>query len=91
MSTRSEQAKARDRLVRQMLLAEWDPIGIRDEARAQDEYDDYVAAVSRLLVERRGPDQIADYLVEIEQNRMGLRPDPGRARRVAKRLIAALR
>ncbi len=31
--------------IRQVLLREWDPIGVRDVAEAQDEYDGYVGGV----------------------------------------------
>ena len=34
---------------RQVLLADWDPIGIRDVPQARDEYDGYAATIVRML------------------------------------------
>jgi hypothetical protein len=39
--------------IRQILVKEWDPIGIKDEPRAQDEYDNYVGGVFNLLATDR--------------------------------------
>ena len=35
--------------VREVLMREWDPIGVRDCADAQDEYDAYVGKVYVML------------------------------------------
>ncbi len=35
--------------IRQVLLEEWDPIGIADEPLAQDEYDGYLGGIYDLL------------------------------------------
>jgi len=35
--------------IRQVLVSVWDPIGIKDEPRAQGEYDSYVGGVFNLL------------------------------------------
>ena len=52
-------------------MQDWDPIGVKDEPLAADEYDSYIGGVFSLL--SRGPsDQvISDYLREIEMKRMG--------------------
>ena len=75
--------------IRHILLADWDPIGIRDEPEAQDEYDSYLPAILGLLREGADADRIAAHLLRIEAEDMGLRPDPERARRVALKLRAA--
>jgi hypothetical protein len=36
--------------IRQLLVKEWDPIGIKDEPRAQNEYDSYIGGVFSLPV-----------------------------------------
>lgn len=69
-----------------ILFADWDPIGIRDEPEAQDEYDDHVPAFLGLLREGVGTDVVAHHLLRIEIEEMGLPPNPERARRVAARL-----
>jgi hypothetical protein len=59
--------------IRSVLLEEWDPIGVRDEPRAQDEYDSYVTGIYALLAAHAPGREIADYLHKIETIRMGLR------------------
>ena len=58
--------------IRQVLLHEWDPIGVKDEREAQDEYDSYVAGVYRLLASNSSAQQIAEHLAKIESEQMGL-------------------
>ena len=65
--------------VRDTLLNEWDPIGIRDVPQAKDEYDDYAAPIARLLVEGTSVAELSRYLLEIERDTLGLRGDPARA------------
>jgi hypothetical protein len=36
--------------IRHVLMDVWDPIGIKDEPKAQDEYDSYLGGVYGLLV-----------------------------------------
>ena len=58
--------------IRQILLQDWDPIGVRDAPAAQDEYDSYVGGVYRLLASAASPEIVADHLRVIETERMGL-------------------
>jgi hypothetical protein len=64
------------RELRELLMAEWDPIGAADAPEAYDEYDRYLEPVLGLL--RGGADaaEIAEYLdrVEIEQMELGEQP-----------------
>ncbi|MBL8568730.1 MAG: hypothetical protein JNK84_06555 [Phreatobacter sp.] len=73
-------------LVRALLLADWDSIGIRDEPKAQDEYDDYAPAIAELLHSGVETDAIAEHLRRIETDQMSLPPNTKRARHVAARL-----
>ena len=58
--------------IRRVLLGTWDPIGIRNEPNAQDEYDGYIGEIFDLLV-RRAPDSaILDYLFWAVNKHMGL-------------------
>jgi len=52
--------------IRVILLREWDPIGIKDEPQAQDEYDSYVGRVYCLLSSKSSEDQVVDCLDRIE-------------------------
>jgi len=54
------------------LLKVWDPIGIADVPRAQDEYDDYVWPVYDLLVNGADDQQITAYLLHVVNELMGL-------------------
>ena len=50
----------------------WDPIGIKNEANAQDEYDGYLGGVYELLVSGASDESIEDHLWRIVTERMGL-------------------
>jgi hypothetical protein len=59
--------------VREVLMREWDPIGVADWPEATDEYDDYFGKVYVMLVDGRATkEEIAAYLFDIATNRMGL-------------------
>ena len=58
--------------MRRILLEEWDPIGIRNEPVAADDYDEYIGPVFDML-ERNAPAlEVVEYLRGIEVVRMGL-------------------
>jgi hypothetical protein len=58
--------------IRQVLLNVWDPIGIKDEINAQDEYDAYIGEIYELLISGASDRQITDRLFFIVRERMGL-------------------
>ena len=64
-----------------MLLEDWDPIGIKNEPGAQDEYRDYVREVFDVAVKTRSERAVAEHLLTIERKRMGLWDFPWRWRR----------
>ncbi|MFE0758160.1 hypothetical protein ACFW16_29645 [Inquilinus sp. NPDC058860] len=78
--------------VRQILLQDWDPIGVRDIAEASDEYDRYAdRAYVMLMDERATAESIASYLYGIAVEYMGLgHSTQGKedARSVAETLVA---
>jgi len=51
--------------IRDILLADWNPVGVGGVAAAQDEYDGYVGSVARMVRERKSADDIAKRLLEI--------------------------
>ena len=55
-----------------VLLRDWDPIGVKDEPMAQDEYDSQIGQVYRLLASGASERQIAEHLSRIESEEMGL-------------------
>ena len=74
--------------VRQILLREWEPIGVVDVPAAQDEYDVYIQPIVRLVLGHASPTVLSEHLLRIENVEMGLRADRGRAFRAAEKLRA---
>lgn len=72
--------------IRALLMREWDPIDIRDEPAARDEYDSYVPHIAGMVMAKKSPAELADYLLDIEKKRMGLTGNADRVRSVAIRL-----
>jgi hypothetical protein len=60
--------------IRDVLMKDWDPIGIRDEPGAANEYDNYIPKIYQLLIFHASVSQIQDYLFEIVDERMGMSP-----------------
>lgn len=65
-------AKGIMRSIEQILLHDWDPIGISNVPEAQDEYSSYVGGVYRLLASNASSERIAEHLAKIEDEQMGL-------------------
>jgi hypothetical protein len=62
------------RCVDDVLIGQWDPIGVNGVPEARDEYDGYVPGVVRLIFERADAATIAAHLRTIEEEHMGLHP-----------------
>jgi hypothetical protein len=87
----SRESRAR---VREILMRDWDPIGVAGIPEAADEYDTYVdRAYVMLMDERATADAIAAYLFDIATNYMALSDSPGLAEAsdVSAKLLVALR
>ncbi len=74
--------------VRAVLREIWDPIGVADMAGPRDEYDAYIDGIRQLLINGATVPDLTAHLVGIEQDQMGLRPDPAIARRAGEALLA---
>jgi hypothetical protein len=76
--------------LRQIGWSRWDPIGLNDlEDRPDDEYDSYLLQAAGRLWNGATEDEVADYLVSIEAEHMGLGREPvveNRAREVVRAL-----
>ena len=75
-----------EKMVRTILLNDWDPIGVAGVHEAADEYDCYAAPIARMIVAENSISSLADYLIGIEVGAMGLKGDQSRARIVAAKL-----
>lgn len=74
--------------IRHVLLEVWDPIGVREEPNAQDEYDAYIGDIYELLIQGPSYERITDYLYGVVSERMGL---GGAARDAMTETVDALR
>ena len=69
------------------MMEHWDPIGVAAITEAADEYDDYIPAILKLLIERKPVAEIVDYLWWVETERMGLGGNRGVTEAFALRLV----
>ena len=59
-------------LIRHVLLEVWDPIGIKDEPNAQNEYDGYIGPVYDLLVNGGSDSKLNEFLYWAVHDHIGL-------------------
>jgi hypothetical protein len=71
MPSREQRAEEIRRRIAEVLRRDWDPIGVRDEPAAQDEYDAYVGGIYRLLATGASARQIAEHLAQVEAKYLG--------------------
>lgn len=74
--------------LRELLMEHWDPIRVKDEPEAWDEYDRYVDALLARLADGADVDAVASYLGEVEAGQMELTSGPVECRDVGERVIA---
>jgi len=58
--------------IRRVLLDVWDPIGIKGEPNAQDEYDGYIGEIYELLIGDSPDRELSEYLFSVVYDHMGL-------------------
>jgi hypothetical protein len=80
--------KAYHDAIRDILLREWDPIGVASIPEARDEYDSYLPGLHSLIFRRVAQDQVTLHLLQIEMQLMELDGSPARAARTAALLLA---
>lgn len=88
MSDNLQRAQSLQSKIKDVLLKEWDPIGVQGIPEAQDEYDAYVASIYKLLISKKTENEIFDYLWWLETEHMGLIGDQQRTRLIVRRLIS---
>lgn len=87
MSEAIERARALQKKIKDVLLQEWDPIGVREMPEAQDEYDGYVPAIYSMLISRKPLNEVFNYLLWLEAEHMGLTADRQRTQSIAEKLV----
>jgi hypothetical protein len=74
--------------IRQVLMRNWNPIGVSDVPDAFDEYDAYISPVYRILVGTRSLEDLVECLRRLEREEMEITPgDPEAYRKVAEKLL----
>ncbi len=58
--------------IRHILMEKWDPIGVKDEPLAADEYDSYIGEIFEMLKRKVSVRQLTEYLQQIETQNMGV-------------------
>lgn len=76
--------------LRQILHWKWDPIGVSSAfPYAADEYDSYAPGIGSAISKGASPDDVAQLLSSIEQDRMGLGEGSAKRRQaVAEDIVA---
>jgi hypothetical protein len=74
------------RRISDVLLHDWDPIGISDTVVVRDEYDRYASEIARMLARNATAAELATYLLTVEGESLGLQPQSERAQAVAEKL-----
>lgn len=59
--------------IQKLLLEVWDPIGIRFNPKAENEYSIYVNDIYRIVQYTRSKRALFEYLWEVETKQMGLK------------------
>jgi hypothetical protein len=77
--------------IREVLMREWDLIGVSGVPEAADEYDSYVGGVYMMLMQGRASSEaIAAYLFDIATRHMGLSAHAAELAERSARAAAAL-
>ncbi len=74
-------------LIDELLWQEWDPFGVNDIPESRDEYQLYTSQVVRLATHGATYEEIAQKLLTIEQETMGLFGNPEKNRNVAMKAL----
>jgi hypothetical protein len=70
--------------IHEILIRDWDPIGVGECPEAQDEYDSYILVILRLLLEGADERKIADHLENLATVSMGMGGNPAHSLRIAQ-------
>ena len=75
-----------------VLLRDWDPIGVNDNPECEDEKESYVGGIYRMIVGDADRNKLAQHLIQIETEQMGLgNPDKEERYWQIAELLLALR
>ncbi|HUS53009.1 MAG TPA: hypothetical protein VMY41_03270 [Thermohalobaculum sp.] len=76
-------------LIRDVLIQDWDPLGLSDAPGTPDDYDAVARELHALITDpETTAERIAAYLRWVEGAQMGLQRRPGMAKAAAQRIMA---
>src|SRR4051812_48679405 len=87
MSDFLRRAKSYQDVIREVLMHEWDPIGVADVPQAQDEYDGYINQIYGMIIRREPKYKLVDFLWWVETENMGLYGNHQRTEHTADLLL----
>jgi hypothetical protein len=91
MHDRRTHAKRITDEIRQVLIEQWDPIGVMDDPEwPRDEYDSYIGELYRYLARGESAEFIARHLCHLEESMMGLGRLPESVRLPVARALKAI-
>ena len=73
----------------EILYYVWDPIGCDGNPAARDEYSSYVKRTVELLLAEKSEEELANHLLQLQMQHMGMKPDPERAEKAADLLVGS--
>lgn len=76
-----------EKSVKEVLLNEWDPIGVKDNPNAKSEYDSYALKVVGMLYNGAAEDQIFEFLKNVVLHDFELSADENNLHLIAKKLM----
>lgn len=76
--------------VRKILMDGWDPIGVSGAIVANDEYDTYVNKILSIPKDELSNETLANYLITVRQELMGLTANDEKDKKIATQLAAFL-
>ena len=77
--------------IQEILITDWDPLLVTENALAKDEYNSYIAGIRRMLDDGCDAHRLSSHLDQLETVSMGLSAPSGRAGDAAAKLLAIRR
>jgi hypothetical protein len=76
--------------INKILFRDWAPIGVNDNPQCENEYENYVCGIYRLVVGGADRTKLTQHLARLETVSMGLHNNPDReqrCRRIAEQIL----
>lgn len=76
-----------EKKVKEILMNDWDPIGIKSNPNAKAEYDTFALRIIGMLYNGANESQIREYLNQVTSKELDLAINDEVSRRVSKKLV----